>query len=84
MVLQNRAFKNLFVSPNRIEDVAMAVQRIESGDVKLRVRALDSERALTRVMVGLPTLHPFPFRPSQIQGLQVRRHPVLGVKNQIF
>jgi hypothetical protein len=49
--MQNRAFKNLFVSPNRIEDVAAAMERIERGDVKLRVRALDSERALNRVMV---------------------------------
>jgi len=48
---QNRAIKNLFVSPNRIEDVALAMERIERGDVKLRVRALDSERALTRVML---------------------------------
>lgn len=50
-MLQNRALKNLFVGPNRIEDVAMGLERIERGDVKLRVRALDAERALNRVMV---------------------------------
>lgn len=37
-----------------IEDVAITMRRLEEGDLKLRVRALDSERALTRVMVGHP------------------------------
>lgn len=52
-MLQNRAFGNLFVGPNRIEDVAQSMQRIERGDVKLRVRALETERALNRVTVSL-------------------------------
>lgn len=48
---QNRAVVNLFRGPNLIEDVAGTMQRLEQGDLKLRVRALDSERALTRVLV---------------------------------
>ena len=49
---QNRAVKNLFRSPNFIEDIAVTVQRLERGDLKLRVRALEAERALDRVKVG--------------------------------
>ena len=51
---QNRAVVNLFRGPNMIEDVATTMRRLEEGDLKLRVRALDSERALTRVMVRHP------------------------------
>ena len=47
--VQNRAVVNLFRGPNLIEDVAVTMRRLEEGDLKLRVRALDSERALTRV-----------------------------------
>ncbi|WIA38180.1 hypothetical protein OEZ86_001530 [Tetradesmus obliquus] len=46
---QNRAVKNLFRGPNQIEDIAGTMQRLESGDLKLRVRALEAERALGRV-----------------------------------
>ncbi len=42
---------NLFRGPNMIEDVAGTMRRLEDGDLKLRVRALDAERALTRVLV---------------------------------
>ena len=49
--VQNRAVVNLFRGPNLIEDVAVTMRRLEEGDLKLRVRALDSERALTRVLV---------------------------------
>ena len=49
--MQNRAVVNLFRGPNLIEDVAVTMRRLEEGDLKLRVRALDSERALTRVLV---------------------------------
>ena len=52
---QNRAVVNLFRGPNLIEDVAGTMQRLEQGDLKLRVRALDSERALTRVLVRGPS-----------------------------
>lgn len=50
-MLQNRAVKNLFVGPNMIEDVSSTVKRLERGDLKLRVRALEAERALGRVEI---------------------------------
>ena len=43
--------RNLFRSPNYIEDVATTVKQLERGDLKLRVRALETERALNRVQV---------------------------------
>ena len=46
---------NLFRGPNLIEDVAVTMRRLEQGDLKLRVRALDSERALMRVLVRCPS-----------------------------
>eukprot|EP00884_Botryococcus_braunii_P005721 jgi/Botrbrau1/1514/Bobra.0107s0002.1 len=49
--LQNRAVKNLFKGPNMIEDIAGTMERLERGDLKLRVRALEAERALNRVQV---------------------------------
>ena len=49
---QNRALRNLFRGPNLIEDVATTVRGLERGDLKLRVRALEAERALVRVMAA--------------------------------
>lgn len=46
---QNRAIANLFKGPNQIENIADVMTRLERGDLKLRVRALEAERALTRV-----------------------------------
>jgi len=46
---QNRAVVNLFRGPNYIADIYSTVDRLASGDLKLRVRALEAERALTRV-----------------------------------
>lgn len=40
---------NLFKGPNAIEGIATTVDRLATGDLKLRVRALEAERALTRV-----------------------------------
>jgi hypothetical protein len=48
---QNRAVKNLFRGPNQIEDIASMMAKLEKGDLKLRVRALEAERALSRVQV---------------------------------
>lgn len=45
---QNRAVVNLFRGPNQIEDIAGVMRRLEGGDLKLRVRALEAERALNR------------------------------------
>lgn len=50
--LQNRAVKNLFTGPNMIEDVAVTMKQLQSGDLKLRVRALEAERALDRVQAS--------------------------------
>lgn len=52
---QNRAVANLFRAPNQIEDVATTLLKLERGDIKLRVRALEAERALTRVQVRTRT-----------------------------
>ncbi|KAL3158073.1 hypothetical protein ABBQ32_011679 [Trebouxia sp. C0010 RCD-2024] len=49
--LQNRAVKNLFRGPNMIEDVRGTLTKLERGDLKLRVRALEAERALARVQI---------------------------------
>jgi hypothetical protein len=46
---QNRAVTNLFLNPNKIEDMASTMGRLERGELKLRVRALEAERALSRV-----------------------------------
>lgn len=47
--LQNRAIVNLFKGPNMIEDMYTIMRQLERGDLKLRVRSLEAERALTRV-----------------------------------
>ena len=47
--LQNRAVINLFKGPNMIEDIYAVINQLERGDLKLRVRALEAERALNRV-----------------------------------
>ena len=51
MLAQNRAVRNLFTGPNMIEDVALAMRKLERGELKPRVRALEAERALSRVQV---------------------------------
>ncbi|CAA7034752.1 unnamed protein product [Microthlaspi erraticum] len=46
---QSQAFYNLFRQADRVEKLAAIIQRLEQGDLKLRVRALESERAFQRV-----------------------------------
>ncbi|KAK9096832.1 hypothetical protein Sjap_022329 [Stephania japonica] len=53
---QSRAFYNLFRQADRVEKLAEIIQRLEQGDLKLRVRALESERAFQRVAAVQKTL----------------------------
>ncbi|XVE83223.1 hypothetical protein DITRI_Ditri16bG0070400 [Diplodiscus trichospermus] len=46
---QSRAFYNLFRQVDRVEKLAETIERLEQGDLKLRVRTLESERAFQRV-----------------------------------
>ncbi|KAK8947697.1 hypothetical protein KSP40_PGU011242 [Platanthera guangdongensis] len=46
---QSSAFYNLFRQADRVEKLAEIIQRLEQGDLKLRVRTLESERAFQRV-----------------------------------
>ncbi|URE11016.1 ABC1 family [Musa troglodytarum] len=46
---QSSAFYNLFRQADRVEKLAQTIQRLEQGDLKLRVRTLESERAFQRV-----------------------------------
>uniref|UniRef100_A0A061RFL6 Abc-1-like kinase n=1 Tax=Tetraselmis sp. GSL018 TaxID=582737 RepID=A0A061RFL6_9CHLO len=53
---QNRAVVNLFKGPNQIEYVSDTMMRMENGQLKIRVRALEAERALTRLEAGQKVL----------------------------
>ncbi|XP_008440678.1 protein ACTIVITY OF BC1 COMPLEX KINASE 8, chloroplastic isoform X2 [Cucumis melo] len=53
---QSRAFYNLFRQADRVEKLAEIIQRLEQGDLKLRVRALESERSFQRVATVQKTL----------------------------
>jgi len=53
---QNRAVVNLFKGPNQIEYISTTMSRMEGGDLKIRVRALEAERALVRVEAGQSTM----------------------------
>ncbi|KAF9678808.1 hypothetical protein SADUNF_Sadunf07G0074600 [Salix dunnii] len=46
---QSRAFYNLFRQADRVQKLADTIQGLEQGDLKLRVRTLESERAFQRV-----------------------------------
>ncbi|CAK7337908.1 unnamed protein product [Dovyalis caffra] len=46
---QSRAFYNLFRQADRVQKLADTIQRLEQGDLKLRVRTLEAERAFQRV-----------------------------------
>ncbi|XP_022740136.1 protein ACTIVITY OF BC1 COMPLEX KINASE 8, chloroplastic [Durio zibethinus] len=53
---QSRAFSNLFRQADRVQKLAETIQRLEQGDLKLRVRTLESERAFQRVAAVQKTL----------------------------
>jgi len=46
---QARALVNVFQGPDRVEEMANVIKRIENGQFKPRVRALEVERAVDRV-----------------------------------
>ncbi|EFJ09480.1 hypothetical protein SELMODRAFT_235769 [Selaginella moellendorffii] len=46
---QAEAFNNLFRQPDRVAKLADVIERLEQGDLKLRVRTLESERSFKRV-----------------------------------
>uniref|UniRef100_A0A453NW67 Uncharacterized protein n=1 Tax=Aegilops tauschii subsp. strangulata TaxID=200361 RepID=A0A453NW67_AEGTS len=53
---QSRAFYNVFRQPDRVEKLAQIIERLEQGDLKLRVRALESERSFQRVAAVQKTI----------------------------
>ncbi|XP_027363331.1 protein ACTIVITY OF BC1 COMPLEX KINASE 8, chloroplastic-like [Abrus precatorius] len=53
---QSQAFYNLFRQADRVEKLAEIIQRLEQGDLKLRVRTLESERAFQRIATVQKTL----------------------------
>ncbi|WOL15496.1 hypothetical protein Cni_G24277 [Canna indica] len=53
---QSSAFYNLFRQADRVEKLAQIIQRLEQGDLKLRVRTLESERAFQRVAAVQKTI----------------------------
>ncbi|KAL1569588.1 Protein ACTIVITY OF BC1 COMPLEX KINASE 8, chloroplastic [Salvia divinorum] len=53
---QSSAVFNLFRQADRVEKLAEIIQRLEQGDLKLRVRTLESERAFQRVATVQSTI----------------------------
>ncbi|KAK7318543.1 hypothetical protein RJT34_03246 [Clitoria ternatea] len=53
---QSQAFYNLFRQADRVEKLAEIIQRLEQGDLKLRVRTLESERAFQRIATVQKTI----------------------------
>lgn len=53
---QSQAFYNLFRQADRIEKLVGVIERLEQGDLKLRVRALESERSFQRVAAVQKTI----------------------------
>lgn len=53
---QSRAFYNLFRQADRVDKLVEVIERLEKGDLKLRVRALESERSFQRVAAVQKTI----------------------------
>ncbi|XP_045826779.1 protein ACTIVITY OF BC1 COMPLEX KINASE 8, chloroplastic-like [Trifolium pratense] len=53
---QSQAFYNLFRQADRVEKLANVIERLEQGDLKIRVRALESERAFQRIATVQKTI----------------------------
>jgi predicted unusual protein kinase regulating ubiquinone biosynthesis (AarF/ABC1/UbiB family) len=53
---QSQAFVNVFRQADRVEKISNMIQRLEQGDLKLRVRVLESERAFKRVATMQQTI----------------------------
>jgi len=53
---QSQAFNNVFRQADRVEKISSMIQRLEQGDLKLRVRVLESERAFKRVATMQQTI----------------------------
>lgn len=53
---QSQAFYNLFRQADRVEKLFQVVEQLEKGDLKLRVRTLESERAFQRVAAFQKTI----------------------------
>ncbi|RWW76707.1 hypothetical protein BHE74_00015180 [Ensete ventricosum] len=63
---QSSAFYNLFRQADRVEKLAQMIQRLEQGDLKLRVRTLESERAFQRVAAVQKTIGNVSFQIDSI------------------
>ncbi|KAK9163043.1 hypothetical protein Syun_003945 [Stephania yunnanensis] len=97
---QSRAFYNLFRQADRVEKLAEIIQRLEQGDLKLRVRALESERAFQRVaavqktvgnavaagsLINLATiLYLNSLRVGQLLALYLLSAPVPAIATYVF
>ncbi|XP_071735457.1 protein ACTIVITY OF BC1 COMPLEX KINASE 8, chloroplastic [Rutidosis leptorrhynchoides] len=53
---QSQAVYNLFRQADRVEKLVGVIERLEQGDLKLRVRALESERSFQRVAAVQKTI----------------------------
>ncbi|KAH9622360.1 hypothetical protein KSS87_007205 [Heliosperma pusillum] len=71
---QSSAFYNLFRQADRVGRLTDIIERLEKGDLKLRVRALESERAFQRVAAVQKTIGSVPaitaFTVCALFGLQ--------------
>ena len=75
--------RNLFTGPNMIEDVAVAMRKLERGELKPRVRALEAERALSRVQARLQHARMFMSKGSRFKAMGAGVRAVLCVQVQL-